>query len=210
MLLPCFYNAPVSWYSLYYHDSANMLVEICDHYSKQTYRNRCRIMGANGPIALVIPVVKKHGRKIQMKDVRIDYDSPWQKIHWRGILSAYSSSPFFEYISDSFAPKYEHRYIYLYDLNIDLIQTTLDLLNINKEFSTTEEFTFNRTGIDVLASIHPKREFNYPGYSFNPVQYQQVFSDRFGFIKDLSILDLLFNEGTNAQAILNTSLLIKK
>jgi len=207
MLLPCFYNAPISWYSLFYHTSEAVDIEICDHYSKQTYRNRCRIAGANGPIDLIIPVIKKHGSKVLMKDVRIDHDSPWQKIHWRGIMSAYASSPYFEFISDSYAPKYAQKYSFLYDLNLDLIATTSDLLNLSKEFRTSAEFSKQAASSAILSSIHPKRDFSYPGFSFKPVKYHQVFFDRYAFVEDLSILDLLFNEGPNSAAILSSSLI---
>jgi hypothetical protein len=209
MILPCFYNAPISLYALIMQQEGEVMIEQLDHYSKQTYRNRCRILGANGVINLVIPVVRKHSAKILMKDVRIDYDTSWHKIHWKSIFSAYASAPFFEYFYDSFTRFYEKRFVYLRDLNFELMQTTLTILEKPVTISRTENYIPLNNEYDVRESVHPKRAFHHGAYSFTPYKYHQVFSMRHGFIEDLSILDLLFNEGPNANMILLKSLSIQ-
>lgn len=206
MLFPCFYNAPVSFYGLLMQEEKTASIELLDHYSKQTYRNRCKILGANGVINLVIPVVKIHGSKMLMKDVRIDYDMPWNKNHWRSIFSAYSSAPFFEFIEDSYKPLYAKQFTFLYDLNLELMNKTLLLLDSGIELSQTVLYSHSPLLTDNREAMHPKREFKHAGFTFHPVRYQQVFSEKHGFKQDLSILDLLFNEGPNARLILKESI----
>jgi hypothetical protein len=181
------------------------MIEQFDHYTKQTYRNRCRILGANGVINLVVPVVKHHGQKTFMKDVKVDYDTNWQRIHWQSIISSYASAPFFEYMEDSYRPVYEKRYIFLLDLNIDLLQIALDLLQMPKQVQKTTEFTGGEHGADLAEAIHPKKEFHHKRMLFHPAAYHQVFIGRHGFRQDLSIIDLLFNEGPNAVTVLRAS-----
>jgi len=205
MIFPSLYNAPVSWYAMLLADREEVSLEQFDHYTKQTYRNRCRILGANGVIDLVIPIVKEHGSKTLMKDVRIDYDTPWQKIHWRSIFSSYASAPFFEFIEDAYRPFYSKSYKYLVDLNKDLITVTLDQLQVDKRYSFSENYLHTDPEGDLRELIHPKRKFTHPSVHFEPREYQQVFSDRHGFEADLSIIDLLFNEGGNACTILRES-----
>lgn len=206
MVLPCFYNAPISFYALLVASGVNFTVEICDNYTKQTYRNRCRILGANGVIDLVIPIIKVHGKKTLMKDTRIDYSTNWNKTHWKSISSAYSSSPFFEFMEDSFYPFYNKMYEYLYDLNLELINQTLELIELDISYKTTESYTKKYGNEDAREAIHPKHSFSYQGYKFRNINYQQVFSERHDFIPDLSIIDLLFNEGPNSIRILKDTI----
>jgi len=179
-----------------------LVVEQFDSYTKQTFRNRCSIYGANGKTDLVIPVVKDHGKKTLLKDVRIEYVTPWQKTHWRSILSAYASAPFFEYYEDSFAPFYKKQYEFLLDLNMELLRMTLDLLEIRRTIRTSTEFSTPEAGRDLNSSIHPKKAFSHLDFPYKAVPYHQVFSEKHGFIPDLSIMDLLFNEGPNAMMVL--------
>lgn len=205
-LFPLFYNAPVSFYALMLKIEQDLCIEVYDHYSKQTYRNRCAIMGANGIITLSIPVVKDHGEKKLMKDVRIDYSTNWHLNHWRSIFSAYASAPFFEFMIDTFEPFYRKKYNFLADLNQEIMIKTVDLLQWERSFSRTKHFSPEANINDFRESIHPKKSFFHNKILFRPVQYHQVFSDRHGFIPDLSIIDLLFNEGPNANNILKESL----
>ena len=205
MIFPSYYHAPISYYAVLLNSDQSISIETHDHYSKQTYRNRCRIMGANGVLSLIVPVVKEHGRKTWMKDVRIEYDAPWQRIHWQSIISAYASAPFFEFFEDSYRYIYEKEYTFLADLNMDLLRSTQDVLQLNIHLSDSEEYTPQAQDADLSASIHPKKKFEHRHFLFHPVRYHQVFADRHGFQPDLSILDLLFNEGPNAPGILKRS-----
>ncbi len=210
MIFSSLYNAPVSYYAVLSRNRDEVTIEQYDHYAKQTYRNRCRILGANGIIDLVIPVVKFHGRKVMMKDVRIDYDSHWQKIHWKSIVSAYASAPFFEFMNDSFLKFYTKRYTFLADLNMDLLLSALDLLQISANISRSTSYLPLDRKTDTREAIHPKRKLDHTDYNFQPVEYYQVFSGRHNFKADLSILDLLFNEGPNAGTVLSKSITDRK
>ncbi len=205
MIYPCLYNAPLVYYALILHEHKPFVVEHYDHYTKQTFRNRCSILGGNGTMDIVVPVVKNHGKKTLMKDVLIDYDSSWQAVHWKSIHSAYASSPFFEYVADYYEPYYSKRYKYLADLNCDLLFTTLELLNFDLTFTKSDDFTPLDSMDDLRDTIHPKKAFKVGSMVYTPFPYQQVFSDRHGFKDNLSILDLLFNEGQNAAMILKNS-----
>lgn len=207
MIFSSLYNAPVSYYAVLLRNRNEVTIEQHDHYTKQTYRNRCRILGANGIIDLVIPVVKFHGRKVLMKDVQIDYDSNWHKIHWKSIVSAYASAPFFEFMDDSFSKFYNNKYTFLADLNMDLLLSTLDLLQVTADVGKSTSYLPIDRKKDTREAIHPKREFFHADYAFQPVEYHQVFSERHKFEADLSILDLLFNEGPNAGTVLSTTII---
>lgn len=142
-----------------------------------------------------------------MKDVRIDYDTNWHKIHWKSIVSAYASAPFFEFMDDSFSNFYNKRYTFLADLNMDLLLSSLDLLQISANINKTTSYLPMDRKKDTREAIHPKREFYHADYTFKTVEYHQVFSDRDHFKADLSILDLLFNEGPNAGTVLSTTII---
>ncbi|MCF8225590.1 MAG: WbqC family protein [Bacteroidales bacterium] len=206
LLLPCFYNATISYYSIIQNFKQDLVVEVFDHYTKQTYRNRCKIMGANGPLTLSIPVIKNHGSKIKMKDIRIDYSAHWHLNHWKSIVSSYASAPFFEFMTDTFNKFYKKKYAFLADLNLELITSTLDLLGWRRSIIVSERFERVPPDIDLRETMHPKKPFVHANCTFNPAEYHQVFMERHGFFPDLSILDLLFNEGPNAASILAKSL----
>ena len=184
------YLAPVSYYKQIA-CSKHVIIEQHDNYIKQTYRNRCRIAAANGIIDLSIPI-QKNEAKCPMKDIRIAYSDNWQQTHWRAIESAYSSSPFFEYYRDDFEPFYRTKKEFLIDLNIELQSLVLELMDISTPIAFTTKYkdSFSENELDLRDFFHPKKE--YP-YQLRP--YYQVFEQKFGFQKDVSIIDLLFNMG---------------
>ena len=192
-ILTSAYLAPVSYYKQMA-GSENVIIEQHDHYLKQTYRNRCRIATSNGVIDLSIPV-RKNEPKCKMKDIRISYSDNWQQIHWRAIESAYNSSPFFEYYRDYFEPFYLTKTEFLIDLNNELQAKILDLIDVSIPITFTDEYKHpaDETELDFRDFFHPKKE--YTGY-LKP--YYQVFQQKFGFQRDLSMLDLLFNMGNEA------------
>lgn len=193
IILNSAYFGPVQYFSCFLKDS-EILIEQYDSYQKQSYRNRCIIMGANENLKLVIPVKKPSGSGTLMKDVRIDYDTDWQKLHYRSILSAYRSSPYYEYYIDDYIPFFHKRENFLIDLNTKITQTILRQLQIEKAFRLSEEYSRKETGKDYRDLIHPKKE-SCKETGFFPKEYTQVFSDRNGFLKNASIIDLLFNLG---------------
>jgi len=166
------------------------------------------IMGPNGVISLSIPVSREHGVKTLFRDIRIDYDSNWNKIHWRSLVASYASSPFFEYLADDIYPFYQKSYDFLIDLNQELVEHTLGFLGLNIRVSCSDAFTPLRSEEDPRHFIHPKKDQALADPGFIPLEYHQVFSDRMGFRPNLSILDLIFNLGPEALSYLQASLRI--
>jgi len=205
ILLSSAYLAPIQYYALLFVDNP-VFIEKYENYIKQTYRNRVIIISANGPLSLSIPIESMNGNKCLMKDIRIAEHGNWQHIHWNAIVSAYHSTPFFEYYEDYFNPFYGKKYKYLFDFNEELRGTICMLLDIdNSKIRFTEEYVSNTDGyIDFRNSINPKIHVNINW--FNSIQYYQVFEKKYGFIENLSILDLLFNMGNESQIILGKSI----
>jgi hypothetical protein len=129
VLLSTTYFGPIQYFTkfiLY----PNRLIEQFDHYSKQSYRNRCIIYGANGALTLSIPVLKGPGQKTRVMDIRIDYSRNWRKLHWKGIESAYRHSPFFEFYMDDIQAFLEKKHDFLLDLNLDILDYLLEAVEI--------------------------------------------------------------------------------
>jgi hypothetical protein len=208
VLLSTAYLPPVQYVSKFTGGNP-VFIEQYENYQKQSYRNRCCIYGANGILCLVIPVIKHHGEKTPVKTVAIDYGSPWQKIHLKSIESAYRLSPFYEYYADEIATLYCRKPALLFDWNLMLLNQVLEWLSIRTLPYTTSCYEKN-TGVasDFRACIHPKARHVHPDPSFRPVPYPQVFQERHGFIPNLSIIDLLFNEGPKAGEVVRESVIL--
>ena len=194
------YLAPVAYYATMA-KVETVFLEHCESYEKQSYRNRCYIAAANGKMALSIPVEKSGGDKTLTRDIRISEHNDWQVQHWRSIESAYNSTPFFEYYKDDLLPFYEKKWDFLWDFNLEIQAKVLELLDMQPKIKYTEEYKINLENncLDLRTSIHPKKE----NTSTSNTPYYQVFDQRFGFLPNLSIIDLLFNMGNEAQFILN-------
>ncbi|MDK2977975.1 MAG: hypothetical protein PWP52_689 [Bacteroidales bacterium] len=196
VILSTAYLPPVQYFTklIQYDD---ILIEAHENFIKQTYRNRCNIYGANGLLALSIPV-KKINTKTKIKDIVIDYDTNWPKMHWKSIESAYRSSAFFEFYADYLVPFYHKKYQFLIDFNHDLLNMLAEQLEIDINFSYSDKYSFPEDVPfdDFRDIIHPKKKQNDP--DFKVKKYFQVFSDKHGFISNLSIIDLLFNTGPEA------------
>ena len=199
------YFGPVQYFSKFL-DHETRMIEIYDHYSKQTYRNRCNIYGANGILPLSIPVLKGPEHKTRVRDIRMDDTKKWKKLHWKGIESAYRHSPFFEFYMDEIHSFFRKNYRFLIDLNTEILNVILSHLDIDPEFSFTSAFAEHPgdTAMDYRELIHPKTGLSEDPH-FKVIPYHQVFSGKHGFLPNLSILDLLFNEGPNSRMILEKS-----
>ncbi len=206
IILSTTYLGPVYYYSRFFL-SYPVLIEKYENYLKQSYRNRCIIYGANGPLTLVVPVQRGSFHKTAIKELEIDYDTNWQTNHWRSIISSYKSAPFFEFYIDDLIPFYQQRSRYLIDFNTSLMKIFLGHLDIKQEFSFTKSFKnqYPSKLLDFREKIHPKKSFRDP--RFMNQEYTQVFSPKHGFIPNLSILDLLFNLGPESADFLQKSII---
>ena len=198
IILSTAYLPPIN-YIILLNKYTNIYIEDDENYIKQTYRNRCEIYGANGKQTLSIPIKKIRSEKTNIKDIVIDYDTNWQKNHWKSIESAYRNSPFFEYYIDYILPFYKNQYEYILAFNTQLLKIIMELLEINKELKYINKYQKNFADIDDYRySIHPKKDLEKEKPEFNNIEYYQVFKEKHGFIGNLSIIDLIFNEGPNA------------
>lgn len=194
VLLPTAYLPPVQFYSQLI-SNADVLIEHFEHFVKQTYRNRCYIYSPNGRQTLVVPLAGRTERTIT-KDIRISYNDPWQKLHWRSFEAAYRRSAFFEFYEDDIHPFYtEKKYDFLIDFNLALMELINTMLKLNVKFSTTATYEKNPTAIaDFRSILSPKSKLSADS-GFQLKEYAQVFDLKHGFIPNLSIVDLLFNHG---------------
>lgn len=191
------YFAPVQYY-WHWRRSEKKQVEVCEHYIKQTWRNRCVIGTANGPMVLSLPV-EGNAEKTVIRDVRLSEHGNWQHLHWNSISSAYNSSPFFEFYADDLIPFFQRKPGFLVDFNEEIREILCGLLEIEAAADKTTVFTPEREipdgTVDLRNIIHPKKDID---SLFKPAAYYQVFDRKFGFQSNLSILDLLFNMGPEA------------
>ncbi len=195
-LLSTTYFGPVQWYQkLHRYDLVQ--VECMENFQKQTYRNRCVIATTDGIQALTIPVTHD-GNKTLTQDIRISEHGNWRHLHWNAIQSAYNSSPFFEFYADDLRPFFEQRWGFLIDFNEAITSKMCELLDIEPRMERTTNYQTSVTPdvADFRETIRPKRPL--PDTEFIPRRYYQVFEQKHGFLPNLSILDLLFNEGNES------------
>ena len=198
-LLPLAYAGPIAhWIPIC--KQQPILWEAEDFYQKQTYRNRMEIHAANGKLMLSIPIqhLGYDGRQ-NYKDVQIANEFPWQRNHWLSLKTAYQSSPFFEYYEDDIAPIYQTSYKSLFVFNKQVMETISELLQIQAPKETTSTYEKNSPHHDLRKLIDAKTV-----KTTAVLEYTQVFSDKNGFIPNLSILDLLFNMGPQTVPILQS------
>ena len=168
------------------------VIDLGEHYVKRSERNRTSILSANGVMPLTVHVENANRMRQKMRDVRIDYSKRWQHQHWVSILSAYKSSPYFDYFADDIEPFYRREWQFLVDYNREYLQVLLKLLGSKCEVKYSEQYVVAAEG-DL--DLRPK---NKNGFTFVSEPYFQVFSDRMPFQANLSILDLVMCEGPSA------------
>ncbi len=204
VLLSSAYFPPAEYFSLIA-TSRKVIIERQENYLKQTYRNRCMVLGANGPLALIVPVLRGSFHKTAMRDLRIDNSRRWRALHLRGITSAYSAAPFFEYYYDMISQVISRPFDFLLDLNTEALRSVCEAAALHSEIAFTEEYIPEGISADDFRySISPKRPPDIRGYSHIP--YTQVFGEKHGFTGRLSIIDLLLNNGPETGALLLRSL----
>jgi hypothetical protein len=190
ILIPPYFGPISTWAEIY---NCDVIWDIHKNYNKQSYRNRTFIHSANGVQKLTVPI--KHSLiKFTLNDSYIDNSTNWQQIHWKSIKIAYSSSPYFEFYKDSLEVFFSKKYTKLLDLNMKTIKMVSEWLEVdlNNDFSKKYVEDYN-TKFDLRNLIEHKNKTK----KLIP-NYTQVFSNKNGFINDLSIIDLIFNEGPNS------------
>lgn len=175
--------------------NTNVIFEVEDNFLKQTYRNRALIYGANGKLTLNVPVTHSQKNRQKYKDVKIFNDDNWQVTHWKSLLSAYKTSPYFEFYEDDLHPLFHKKTNFILDFNLSCFEVLCECLQLDINASKTKAYNKDipKPIKDYRALVKAKKEA--------PVKlesYTQVFGNKHGFINNLSILDLLFNEGPNA------------
>jgi hypothetical protein len=165
-----------------------IVLEAQEHFVKQTYRNRCEILTANGKLSLSIPLLKQADKEI-ISQKRISYAENWQQQHWRTITSAYKSSPYFEFFEDEFKPFYEKRYEFLMEYNTALLNTILHILRVKKELQFTGQYE------TISPQLTDLRNWDAITPTENIKPYYQVFAIDSDFVPGLSCIDALFNVG---------------
>ena len=173
-------------------NSTNILFEVNDHYVKQTLRNRTSIHAANGKLNLSVPVKFSSTKKEKYKDIRICYDSNWQKIHLKSIESAYKNSPFYDFFEDYFINFYNKKEKFLVDLNFSSIRLIFEILEKELNCNFTNEYLEKYVDLSDYRSLLTNKNFN---EKVNFKNYTQVFQEKNGFIENLSSIDLIFNKG---------------
>ena len=171
-----------------------VIFETDDNFLKQTYRNRCYIYAANGKLGLNIPVIHSQKNRQKYRDVKIFNEDNWQSNHWKSLLSAYRTSPFFEYYEDDLQLLFNQKEDYIFDYNIKCIEVISDCLQM--ELKTSKTISYQKDIKDITDGwflVNAKKEIQ---QSFH--NYTQVFCNKHGYIPNLSILDLIFNEGPNS------------
>ena len=185
------YFSPISQYQALL-NSNSITFEVEDNYQKQTYRNRCYIYGANGKQLLNIPVtIPKSSKKTKSKDILVE-NANWQKQHYKSLEAAYNHSPFFEFYKDDLRKIFSKKYTYLLDVNLDSFKFIMDALELFKEYTLSK--TYEETKLNDFRNLADSKK----KVEISSIPYIQMFGQKFGFLKNLSILDLLFMEGPNS------------
>lgn len=208
MLLTSAYFPPISYFAAIAEDFAlsgdgakpsTVHIEACENYQKQSYRNRCVILGANGRERLNVPIVHEGGINIPIREVKVDYSTPWLRQTEHAIKSAYGMSAYFDYYKDELFSILDSRPETLWELNLEIIDFFLRKTGIEAKLIPTSVFAPKGSSQrDYREIIHPKRQNSILEDLGIKKPYFQVFSEKYGFVGDLSIMDLLFNEGPDS------------
>ena len=177
-------------------------LEAQEHYQKGSYRNRCHLAGPNGLLRLSVPLEKGKHQQTPIREVRIAYRQDWHRPHWQSIQTAYGNAPFWEYYAPELEAILADPPELLWDLNLSLLQAILRALQWNPQLELTETYLLpSRSSLIPLTDHRPLAQVKSdPACDFP--SYPQVFTEKHGFLPNLSILDLLFCQGPAASIYL--------
>ena len=190
-IFPTAYLPSIEYVSLFL-KTEDASIELFETYQKQSCRTRTNVMTANGVQTLTIPVIKTNGNHTLTKDIEISYKESWQQVHLRCLESAYRKSAYFDYYFPYFEKIYKQKFNTLVELNDFCLKTILKTMKVKKDYSFTTDFERISDENDYRISLSKGTN------KIEMKPYYQVFADRHGFIPNLSIVDLLFNEGPNS------------
>lgn len=188
------YFAPVSYMASLLKEE-KCWFDLSENFQKQSYHNRCEILGANGRLKLIVPI--QHQKKRKLSEIEISYAEDWRKIHFLSLQAAYRRSPYFEFYEHLFESYFKKKNRLLKDTLIDSIRLIFKILKIETSINLIEEYAVTENKNDKRKEFHPKNLVK-P----NTSSYSQVFQEKFGFTSDLSVLDLIFNLGPEAKTYL--------
>ena len=188
ILLPIFYLPSISWFSIFLKEDAEIIFEQYESFPKQTYRNRANIYGANGKLSLIIPM--NHSGSRLLKDIQTSTRDKWQQLHWKSIKTAYQSSPYFDYYEDQLEGIFNFKSTSLLEFNLNALKVIQKILKTEKAYSLNKEFFKQPSILSYRDQFSAKSES-----AFQMQDYYQSFSDKYGFLEDLSIIDLICNKG---------------
>lgn len=195
------YLPPVDWFRAAAR-SGKVLIEQHEIYQKQSWRSRCRILTAQGPKTLSIPVLRDGTHKIPIRDAKIDYSERWNLDHKRSLEAAYNSSAFFEYYKDDIFAIIDGRETFLFDLNLKLTELLLQLVGIKADIGFTDSFLPEYPVGDLRECLQPKYHGDGPFDHKKEKTWFQVFPSDGTFVPCLSVIDLLSAEGPNSTEFL--------
>lgn len=185
--------------------SSNTFIEKHETYPKQTLRNRYYIATSQGIQCLSIPVIKTQGNNTPIDKIIISSATDFKRNHFRAINTAYKSAPFFDYYIDFFYECLYYKEDLLIEYNTFILKKICQILSINKDINFTTEFKKKLLSqIDLRQNISNKNAVGEYSNIHDIGCYYQIFEDKIGFIKNLSILDLIFHEGPNAKNIIKS------
>lgn len=194
LIHPTYFPSIAHWVVIAHHQE-KLVMEAQDNYQKQTYRNRAHIYSPNGKQLLTVPIVhtKTTGHQ-KYRQVTIEDSFDWKKQHWKSIETAYRTSPYFEFYEDELAPFFKKKHHSLFQMNLESMEIIAQCMQLEPfTYEFTDEFLLtDQTKLDMRSLVKAKTKQE---YCFD--SYVQVFDDKHGFISNLSILDLLFNQGPN-------------
>ena len=197
ILLPVFYLPPISWFSVFLKEDAEIIFETFENYPKQTFRNRTEIYGANGRLSLIIPI--KHTGKRVLHEIEMSPLDDFRKLHWKSIKTAYQCSPYFEYYEDQLEEIFTFKSNFLLEFNLNALKILQKVLKTERAYSLNTEYIKNPSEVSYREKFSAKQESE-----FEMEEYFQTFSVKYGFLKDLSILDLICNKGPEALTYLKS------
>ena len=197
IVLPLTYWGNVEYFANLLRGGEEAVIDLGENYVKRSERNRTEIVTPTGGMVLSVPLIKANRPRTPMRDMRIDNSKRWQHQHWVAILSAYRSSPYFDYVADRIAPIYEREWHFLTDLNREILQAEFEILGLETKHQLSEVYV--EPSDDIIDLRDKKRESN-----FSSPQYFQMFMDRTPFVENASMLDLLMCEGREAIGLLDS------